>query len=356
MINYYYGLHRKELLVSKFDVNSIFYNLGDEMSDVYAALLGCKRLVIHEADLVTKIPNEDVIFYIKNTTESEFLVDYGLSILNRRVSEGSHPTIVSSSCSKVIEGPVKDDLVHLKGSASMPYMCDDEEKYSKTDFPIICLDPAIKRDIFLNSISRVPQTCLTKLSGPESIKQILENAGLLGTRLVEQRLDSLISIFEPNMTTSAFAHIVLLTRDIYMTLHRTGSNSQTSTCGESTKQSQESSNTSSASSKPVSHSSSKASQFSARSEALSLDYSLKLNRSKNRDTSLAIGLYIKLNNRTDVLKDKLSTALISNLFTSVRRTLFDRLWERITSHVTYQVNSFFYFQDERWNMADTKCM
>ena len=94
------------------------------MSNVYSALLGRKLISVNKPELITRIPKSYVIFYISTRTGSDYLVDYGLEILNKRVRKYSSVPIVSSSTSKVTEASTEIDV---KGSLSMPNMNDDNE-------------------------------------------------------------------------------------------------------------------------------------------------------------------------------------------------------------------------------------
>ena len=68
---------------------------------------------------------------------------------------------------------------------------------------------------------------------------------------------------------------------------------------------------------------------SQRSEALSVDYSHKLNRAKNKDCSLALALYVIANRNASFLREKLVSNLIATMFTSVRKVGFQPTFYQI---------------------------
>lgn len=160
------------------------------------------------------------------------------------------------------------------------------------------------------------------------IRYQLESYGMLGTRLIEQRLKTVLSVLEPQMTWFDFDLYLTKSMDIYSLMEYGFRPDEMPTRNDSVAgQSEETSPLATPRSEDQSKSSSKSatsvtSTKSQRSEALSVDYSHKLNRAKNKDCSLALALYVTANRNASFLREKLVSNLIATMFTSVRKVGF----------------------------------
>ena len=163
-------------------------------------------------------------------------------------------------------------------------------------------------------------------SSQSHIRYQLESYGMLGTRLIEQRLKTVISVLEPNMTWFEFDFYLTKSMEIYC-LMEYGFRPDETPPQKVVDQSEDASSLATPRSEDQSKSSSKSatsatSTKSERSEALSVDYSHKLNRAKNKDCSLALALYVTANQNASFLREKLVSNLIATMFTSVRKVGF----------------------------------
>ena len=160
------------------------------------------------------------------------------------------------------------------------------------------------------------------------IRYQLESYGMLGTRLIEQRLKTVLSVLEPQMTWFDFDLYLTKSMDIYSLMEYGFRPDEMPTRNDSVAgQSEGTSPLATPRSEDQSKSSSKSatsvtSTKSQRSEALSVDYSHKLNRAKNKDCSLALALYVTANRNASFLREKLVSNLIATMFTSVRKVGF----------------------------------
>ena len=157
---------------------------------------------------------------------------------------------------------------------------------------------------------------------------------MLGTRLIEQRLKTVLSVLEPQMTWFDFDHYLTKSMDIYSLMEYGFRPDEMPSRNDNVAgQSEESSPLATPRSEDQSKSSSKSatsvtSTKSQRSEALSVDYSHKLNRAKNKDCSLALALYVTANRNASFLREKLVSNLIATMFTSVRKVGFQPCFTR----------------------------
>ena len=142
---------------------------------------------------------------------------------------------------------------------------------------------------------------------------------MVGTRLIEQRLKTVISVLEPNMTWFDFDLYLTKSMVIYCLMEYGFRPEETPTRSVSVTSGQSKDASSLTSSKSAT---SMTSTKSERSEALSVDYSHKLNRAKNKDCSLALALYVTANRNASFLREKLVSNLIATMFTSVRKVGF----------------------------------
>ena len=161
------------------------------------------------------------------------------------------------------------------------------------------------------------------------IRYQLESFGMLGTRLIEQRLKTVISVLEPKMTWFKFDRYLNKSMEIYSLMEYGFRPDETlpQKAIDVTGQSEDAASLVTPRSDDQSKSSSKSatsatSTKSVRSEALSVDYSHKLNRAKNKDCSLALALYVIANQNASFLREKLVSNLIATMFTSVRKVGF----------------------------------
>ena len=152
---------------------------------------------------------------------------------------------------------------------------------------------------------------------------------MLGTRLIEQRLKTVISVLEPKMTWFKFDRYLNKSMEIYCLMEYGFRPDETPSqkVVDVTGQSEDATSLATPRSDDQSKSSSKSatsatSTKSERSEALSVDYSHKLNRAKNKDCSLALALYVTANQNASFLREKLVSNLIATMFTSVRKVGF----------------------------------
>ena len=150
---------------------------------------------------------------------------------------------------------------------------------------------------------------------------------MLGTRLIEQRLKTVLSVLEAQMTWFDFDLYLTKSMDIYSLMEYAFRPDETPSGNDSVGESEDASSLATPRSEDQSKSSSKSatsvtSTKSQRSEALSVDYSHKLNRAKNKDCSLALALYVIANRNASFLREKLVSNLIATMFTSVRKVGF----------------------------------
>ena len=237
-----------------------------EMAENYASLIGLHIIHIDDSSTILQTAHDSSTLMYIDCTKVDLIRQLLLDGLNNRAKESNVPVDKSKSDTIITQ---KIDLIASKSST-------DQIRVDLGKTIRLCVTPNLQSDMVIDALTLKVKKQEQPLS-TETIRAQLDNFGLSGTRLVEKRLTSILSIVAPHATISELDLVLHKARSVFDVI--TERNTPTSSTSRT-------SNTS------LSSSTSRPSRpLSERSEALSMDYSTKLTRAKHHDVSLAIALY-----------------------------------------------------------------
>ena len=264
--NYANGLHRSTIFNHKQRPVYLAYQMNLEMAENYASLIGLHIIHIDDSSTILQTAHDSSTLMYIDCTKVDLIRQLLLDGLNNRAKESNVPVDKSKSDTIITQ---KIDLIASKSST-------DQIRVDLGKTIRLCVTPNLQSDMVIDALTLKVKKQEQPLS-TETIRAQLDNFGLSGTRLVEKRLTSILSIVAPHATISELDLVLHKARSVFDVI--TERNTPTSSTSRT-------SNTS------LSSSTSRPSRpLSERSEALSMDYSTKLTRAKHHDVSLAIALY-----------------------------------------------------------------